>query len=108
MEGTLYGNFSRKLLGNTQKRFIQGGSAPWSKLLPFYSPVLIEKLFFVYLFHIPTLVPCIPLNCCKLHCLKYTQPRPQDAISWIWRWGGKSEKNPERYLDFFTAIKCVC
>ena len=48
MAWTLYGNFSRKLLGNTQKRFIQGGSASWSKLLPFYSPFLIERLFFVY------------------------------------------------------------
>ena len=59
-------------------------------------------------FHIPSLVPCIPLTCCKLHRLKYTHPRPQGAISWIWRWGRKSEKNPERYLDFFTAIKCAC
>ena len=37
--------------GGSQQRFIRGGSAPRSKLLPFYIPFLIEKVPILYTFH---------------------------------------------------------
>ena len=52
---------------------ICGGSPPWSNPLPFYIPILMEKVLGFclpaiekwYLFHMPSLELCNPFDCCK-------------------------------------------
>ena len=85
----------------TQQSFIRGLALPWGptpytfvhhfwqKGTPFMYLLLTNGTLFI-----PSLENCIPLNCCKCAFLKI--------------WILPVITKPERFLDFFTAIKFIC